>query len=95
MILNLEDCLEHLAGMRESPVKFTIEQTDFTIVNSIARQVFKGTALTDRQFALMQEKLVAYKAQFVEAGVENLEDLLQRTRQPLRQIDRSKYIKII
>jgi hypothetical protein len=62
-------------------------------VNSIARQVFKGTALTDRQFALMQEKLVAYKAQFVEAGVENLEDLLQRTRQPLRQIDRSKYIK--
>ena len=93
MIENIEDCLEHLAGMRESSVKFTIEQTDFTIVNSIARQVFKGTALTDRQFALMQEKLVAYKAQFVEAGVENLEDLLQRTRQPLRQIDRSKYIK--
>jgi hypothetical protein len=56
--------------------------------------VFKGTALTDRQYALMQEKLVAYKAQFVQAGVKNLEDLLQRTRQPLRQIDRSKYIKI-
>ena len=56
MILNLEDCLEHLAGLRESPVKFTIEQTDFTIMNSIARQCFKGMALTDRQSALMQEK---------------------------------------
>ena len=94
MIENIEDCLEHLAGLRESSVPYVIESTDFTIMNSIARQVFKGTALTDRQYALMQEKLVAYKAQFVQAGVKNLEDLLQRTRQPLRQIDRSKYIKI-
>lgn len=56
MILNLEDCLEHLAGLRESPVKFTIEKTDATIMNSIARQCFKGMALTDRQSALMHEK---------------------------------------
>tara|TARA_B110000503_G_scaffold124191_1_gene190516 strand:- start:529 stop:1707 length:1179 start_codon:yes stop_codon:yes gene_type:complete len=95
MIVNIEDCLEYLAGMRESLATFTIEKTDHTIMTSIARQVFKGTALTDKQFALMQEKLVNYKQQFVEAGVDNFEYVIEQTRQPLRQIDRSKYIKIV
>jgi hypothetical protein len=95
MIVNIEDCLEYLAGMRESLATFTIEKTDHTIMTSIARQVFKGTALTDRQFALMQEKLANYKQQFVEAGVDNFEYVIEQTRQPLRQIDRSKYIKIV
>jgi hypothetical protein len=94
MIVNIEDCLEHLAGMRESLATFTIEKTDYTIMNSVARQVFKGTALTDRQFALMREKLVNYKQQFVEAGVDNFDEVIIQTRQPIRQIDRSKYIRL-
>jgi hypothetical protein len=93
MILNLEDCLEHLAGMRESPVKFTIEQTDFTIMNSIARQCFKGMALTDRQSALMQEKLQTYRDQFMNLDWD-FDYAVNQLRQPLRSIDRSKYIKI-
>jgi len=68
MIVNIEDCLEYLAGMRESAATFSIEKTDYTIMNSIAKQVFRGTALTERQFAIMQEKLVNYKQQFVESG---------------------------
>ena len=93
MILNLEDCLEHLTGLRESPVKFTIEQTDFTIMNSIARQCFKGTALTDRQSALMQEKLLTYRDQFMNLDWD-FDYAVNQLRQPLRSIDRSKYIKI-
>ena len=93
MILNLEDCLEHLTGLRESPVKFTIEQTDFTIMNSIARQCFKGMALTDRQSALMQEKLQAYRDQFMNLDWD-FDYAVNQLRQPLRSIDRSKYIKI-
>jgi hypothetical protein len=93
MILNLEDCLEHLAGMRESPVKFTIEQTDFTIMNSIARQCFKGMALTDRQSALMKEKLQTYRDQFVNLDWD-FDYAVNQLRQPLRSIDRSKYIKL-
>ena len=93
MILNLEDCLEHLAGMRESPVKFTIEQTDFTIVTSIARQCFNGMALTDRQSALMQEKLLPYREQFMNLDWD-FDYAVTQLRQPLRSIDRSKYIKI-
>jgi|TARA_B110000259_G_scaffold1443_1_gene1757 hypothetical protein len=92
MILNLEDCLEHLAGLRESPVKFTIEQTDFTIMNSIARQCFKGMALTDRQSALMHGKLQTYRDQFMNLDWD-FDYAVNQLRQPLRSIDRSKYIK--
>ena len=60
----IEDLLEMLAGMRTG-AKIDIESSDATIMYSIARQVFKGTPLTDRQFALMQEKLQAYKPQFL------------------------------
>jgi len=95
MIVNIEDCLEYLAGMRESAATFSIEKTDYTIMNSIAKQVFRGTALTERQFAIMQEKLVNYKQQFVESGVDNFELVINNTRHPLRHIDRSKYIKIV
>ena len=93
MIINLEDCLEHLTGLRESPVKFTIEQTDFTIMNSIARQCFKGMALTDRQSALMKEKLQTYRDQFVNLDWD-FDYAVNQLRQPLRSIDRSKYIKL-
>jgi hypothetical protein len=93
MILNLEDCLEHLAGLRESPVTFTIEKTDYTIITSIAKQCFKGTALTDRQSALMQEKLQTYRDQFINLDWD-FDYAVEQLRQPLRHIDRSKYIKL-
>lgn len=93
MILNLEDCLEHLAGLRESPVKFTIEKTDHTIITSIARQCFKGTALTDRQSALMHEKLQTYRDQFINLDWD-FDYAVNQLRQPLRHIDRSKYITV-
>lgn len=95
MIINIEDCLECLVGMRDAPATFTVEKTDHTIVNSIARQVFRGIALTDRQFSLMKEKLVNYKEQFVAAGVDNFEYVIEQTRQPLRHIDRTRYIKLV
>lgn len=94
MILNLEDCLEHLAGLRNSPVEFTIEKTDHTIITSIARQCFKGMALTDRQSALMHEKLQAYRDQFTNLDWD-FDYAVNQLRQPLRHIDRSKYIKIV
>ena len=93
MILNLEDCLEHLAGLRNSPVEFTIEKTDHTIITSIARQVFRGTALTDRQSALMHEKLQNYRDQFINLDWD-FDYAVNQLRQPLRHIDRSKYIKL-
>lgn len=87
----VEDCLELLAGFRKESDKFSLMKEDYTIMNSIARQVFKGTALTDRQLALMQTKLLAYKDQFENADIP-LE--LDKLRHPLRKINRDKYIRL-
>jgi hypothetical protein len=73
--------------------KIKLDKEDITIMYSIARQVFKGTALTDRQFALMQKKLSKYKDQFEESC--DFDSVVVELRKPLRQIDRSKYIKIV
>ena len=91
-IATIEDLLEAAAGMSQHP-KIQLDKEDITIMHSIARQVFKGTALTDRQFALMQEKLSKYKTQFINIHCD-FDYAVKQLRQPLREIDRSKYIKI-
>lgn len=88
----IEDLLEITAGLRQAS-KIQIASSDITIVHSIARQVFKGTALTDRQYNLMKEKLSNYKDQFSSLDCD-FEVAIEQLRQPLRKIDRSKYIKI-
>ena len=92
-LTTIEDILELTAGLVKGP-KIDIDNVDKTIVYSIARQVFKGIALTDRQFLLMQQKLSLYKDQF-----ENLDQdfnfAISNLRMSLRQIDRSKYISLI
>ena len=87
----IEDLLEILAGFRQAP-KIEIESSDMSIMYSIARQVFKGTALTDRQYALVTEKLSKYKEQFNDY---NFDLAVETLRMPLREIDRSKYIKVV
>lgn len=94
MIKDIEDCLEHLAGLVTSPVQFQVDKADQTIMFSIARQVFKGTPLTDRQLALMQFKLQAYREQFINLDWD-FDFAVENIRQPLRHIDRSKYVKLI
>jgi len=89
----IEDLLEILAGLHKSPKQFKVETTDGTIIHSIARQVFRGTALTDRQQNLMKLKLQTYRNQFLDQGYA-FDDAVERLRQPLRTIDRSKYIKL-
>ena len=90
-INTIEDLLETLAGLTSSD-NLKIESTDATIIHSIARQSFKGTALTDRQFLLMKDKLQKYKEQFTNC---NFDLAIKTLRLPLRQIDRSKYITLI
>ena len=90
---SIEDLLETLAGL-QGQSKMQIESNDATIMNSIARQTFKGTALTDRQYALMKEKLQYYRDQFT-ALEYDFDRAVDTLRQPLRHIDRSKYIKIV
>jgi len=88
----IEDLLEILAGL-QGQSKLQIESSDATIMYSIARQTFRGTALTDRQFVLMKEKLQPYKEQFTALDYD-FDQAIETLRQPLRHIDRSKYIKL-
>ena len=89
----IEDLLEILAGL-QGQSKMQIEASDATIMYSIARQSFKGTALTDRQYALMKEKLQTYRDQFTALDYD-FDRAVENLRLPLRQIDRSKYVKIV
>ena len=89
----IEDILELAAGLKQGS-NISLDKSDITIIHSIARQVFKGTALTDRQYALMKEKLLNYRDQFT-ALEYNFDDALESLRHPLRDIDRSKYIKLV
>ena len=89
----IEDLLEIAAGLRDQ-ANIQLDTSDITIMHSIARQVFRGTALTDRQYVLMQEKLKKYKDQFIVLEY-NFDKSIEILRQPIRHIDRSKYIKVI
>jgi len=93
MIINtIEDLLEITAQLVHDVPKIQIAHSDVNIMYSVATQVFKGTALTDRQYALMQEKLELYKDQF--SPYCDFDQVVTTLRHELRTIDRSKYIKI-
>ncbi len=89
----IEDLLEIIAGLKQAS-KINILPSDETIMYSIARQVFKGIGLTDRQYKLMKEKLQTYKSQFTALDY-NFDLAVETLRNPLRSIDRDKYITVV
>ncbi len=93
----VEDYLELLAGLSEKHIekKFFLHTRDQTLVNSLARQTFQATPLTDRQHELTKRKLIEYKEQFDVYSFSNLEEDLNNLRMPLREIDRSKTVTMV
>lgn len=89
----IEDCLEIISGYAHALFVDILEK-DKSIIHSISKQVVNNKALTDKQFALMQEKLAYYKPQLESLGVVNFDAALKQLRIPLREIDRSMYIKL-
>jgi len=94
-IKTIEDCLEALVGLVDiTDVPFKVQSEDYTILSSIARQVFNGTAFTDRQYNVVKLKLTtSYSDQF--ASIDNFYIALDTLRMPLRQIDRSHWVKVV
>ena len=89
----IEDCLELLIGFRgQGP--FEIESSDRSFLLSIAKQIAKGTGLTDRQYETVKEKINTYRTQFT-ALEYDIDSAVYNLRIPLRQIDRSRWIKIL
>jgi hypothetical protein len=87
----IESYLELLTGLTENNT-FTMQSSDRTILNSIARQVHKGVGLTDRQYEVVKEKLLSYADQFI-ALEYPIHDAVKNTRIPIRQIDRARWIR--
>ena len=87
----IESYLELLTGLAGNNT-FTMQSSDRTILNSIARQVHKGVGLTDRQYEVVKEKLLSYADQFT-ALEYPIHDAVKNTRIPIRQIDRARWIR--
>ena len=92
---NIEEHLQHLCGFITDESQFVIEKNDQNILSSLGRQTFRGIALTDKQHALLKEKLIPYKTQFENNGIFTLEETLDITKYPIREIDRTKSIEIV
>jgi hypothetical protein len=89
----IESYLELLTGFAGNQ-SFTMQSNDQTILNSIARQVHKGIGLTDRQYDVVKEKLLSYADQFT-ALEYPIHEAVERTRIPIRHIDRARWMKIV
>ncbi len=101
--LNTEDCLEIAAGISDlkhhadpelqKVQNFSLHQDNANIMFSIAKQVFRGTALTFKQYQLVKKLLLEYYVdQFTDHGID-LKEAVEKLRQPLRKIDSSHWIK--
>ena len=96
MIYTVEDCLEIMTAYSEILVSppFELLERDKKILQSIASKTFKGIGLTDKQLAVVKKILLAnYIEQFENRGIDLLKSL-EQMRGPLRELDRSTYLKI-
>jgi len=94
-MFTVEDYIEILAGVQAGGDSIKLERPDYNLITSLARQTFRGIAYTDRQFELAKNKVLHYKSQLESSGFKVLDDDLKTPRMTLREIDRSRWIKII
>lgn len=94
-MFTVEDYIEILAGVQAGGDSIKLERPDYNLITSLARQTFRGMAYTDRQFELAKNKVLHYKSQLESSGFKVLDDDLKTPRMTLREIDRSRWIKIV
>ena len=90
----VEDCIEILAGIQAHEGTFSIDRSDYNLINSLARQTFRGTAYTDRQHELAKQKIISYRTQFESNGYD-IDIAIKNIRLPIRSIDRSRWVKLV
>lgn len=97
-----EECLGLLTGIevpkpgrpKIQDYGYKLQKTDATILISIAKQVSKGIAFTDRQYALVKKKLAEYEDQFDDKGIDVV-TVSNNLMFELREIDRAHWIKVL
>jgi hypothetical protein len=95
MTHTIEDAIEILGGTKPRIINVRIDISEQSLVRSLAKQVNKGTALTDRQLELSIKKIEKYRPGLEKNKVDVDQLLLtKRTRYPLREIDRTQSISL-
>ena len=84
---NVENCLVLLS---ENALR--IDSRDKNLIGSLAVQVLKNIGLTDRQLGLAKKKIDEYAVLLKELGVD-AEQAKQKVVLPVRELDRSRWIK--
>lgn len=92
-VIYIEDCLELLVSVNTYSPKFRLESSDVSFLNSIASQVRKGMALTERQYNAVVEKCLYYK-EFFDQNEIDIDASIKEVRYSFREIDRRKEITI-
>lgn len=86
-------CLAGIKPLDESIDPPKIERSDYNLIQSFARQVLRNIGFTDRQYELAKRKVDDYADYF--SFVEDLESAKNEIIIPIREIDRSRWIKLI
>lgn len=95
MTHTIEDALEILGGTFQRSVNIRIDSGEANLIKSLARQVSRGTALTDRQLDLAVKKIEKYQDGLTQNGVDvNLLIISKTLRMPIRQIDRTQSVTL-
>lgn len=93
--LSIEDLILCLAGIKPVDAERDPPQlmsSDYTLIHSLGRQIFKQIGFTDKQYELAKRKVDDYSSYF--AFLDDLEEIKSTTSLPLREIDRSRWIHI-
>lgn len=93
--LSIEDLILCLAGIKPIDAEMDPPQlmsSDYTLIHSLGRQIFKQIGFTDKQYDLAKRKVNDYCSYF--SFLPDLEQIKNTTSLPLREIDRSRWIKI-
>lgn len=90
-----ESCIEILSGTHptHSYTGTGTNNNDKSLLLSLAKQTYKGTPYTDRQFELVKQKINLYRQILIDVGVD-VDRAKDNLRFPLRSIDRSRWIGI-
>lgn len=96
---SIEDLLEALIGLTLLPGKhykdkcFQLHADNVKVLTSIGHQVFKGSALTEKQHALVKKLLLEYYVDQFNTHDIDVSKHIDKIREPYRKVDKSHWVK--
>lgn len=90
MMVYLEDLIHEICKN-----KHVMPETDIRLFKSFDNQIKKSLSLTDKQVLLAQKKIKSNQLNIEKLNVSDLDDLIKTTKYPIRNVDRSRWIKLV